>query len=172
MLPRWTNTRKKRDIKSLKLTWSNPAPDWPRPGAVVDCDVRRRRITIDCDVSADGTRCASVTGHVALYLACRELLDEGVSRKCRSRLRFRRFRSAFFEDEAVSRPQLRRGQPRHRWNCNVVMTSKGEFIEVQGTGEGRPFTQNELHQLLALGEQGCTRLRNPARNARSEETPI
>ena len=40
-------------------------------------------------------------------------------------------------------------------DCNVVMTSKGEFIEVQGTGEGRPFTDTELRKLLGLGKRGC-----------------
>ena len=39
-------------------------------------------------------------------------------------------------------------------DCNV-MTSKGEFIEVSWHGRSRPFTRNELDQLLTLGEQGC-----------------
>ena len=43
-------------------------------------------------------------------------------------------------------------------DCNVVMTSKGEFIEVQGTGEGRPFTDTELRKLLGLGKRGCLTL--------------
>ena len=43
-------------------------------------------------------------------------------------------------------------------DLNCVMTAEGGIIELQGTGEGRPFTRNELDQLLALGEQGCSRL--------------
>ena len=38
------------------------------------------------------------------------------------------------------------------------MTSAGEFIEVQGTGEGRPFSDTELKKLLSLGKKGCQRL--------------
>ena len=37
---------------------------------------------------------------------------------------------------------------------NLVMNEAGEFIEVQGTGEGRSFSREELDQLLALGEEG------------------
>ena len=37
---------------------------------------------------------------------------------------------------------------------NVVMTSSGEIIEIQGTGEDRPFTRSEFNDLMALGEQG------------------
>ena len=47
-------------------------------------------------------------------------------------------------------------------DCNVVMTSKGEFIEVQGTGEGRPFTDTELRKLLGLGKRGCLTLKPQA----------
>lgn len=119
-----------------------------------------RQITIDCDViQADGgTRCASITGgYAALYLACRKLLDEGVIEKMPLTAEVSAVSVGIFEDEAVL--DLNYAEDSHAIvDCNVVMTSKGEFIEVQGTGEGRPFTQNELHQLLALGEQGCTRL--------------
>ena len=119
MLPRSTNTRKKRDIKSLKLDGRSSEIQrliGRALRAVVDREaLGERQITIDCDViQADsGTRCASITGAE--------------------------------DSHAIV-------------DCNVVMTSKGEFIEVQGTGEGRPFTRNELDQLLALGEQGCSRL--------------
>ena len=59
-----------------------------------------------------------------------------------------------FEDEAVL--DLNYAEDSHAIvDCNVVMTSKGEFIEVQGTGEGRPFTDTELRKLLGLGKRGC-----------------
>ncbi|MNN83586.1 Ribonuclease PH [compost metagenome] len=41
---------------------------------------------------------------------------------------------------------------------NVVMTGGGAFVEVQGTGEERPFTRQELDQLLGLGEKGIYEL--------------
>ena len=40
----------------------------------------------------------------------------------------------------------------------LFRSSKGEFIEVQGTGEGRPFTDTELRKLLGLGKRGCLTL--------------
>lgn len=43
-------------------------------------------------------------------------------------------------------------------DCNVVMTGAGEFVEIQGTGEGRPFTKDELNRLLSLGKKGTAKL--------------
>ncbi|MBI4188755.1 MAG: hypothetical protein HY529_06080 [Chloroflexi bacterium] len=41
---------------------------------------------------------------------------------------------------------------------NVVMTSKGEFVELQGTAEGKPFTKETVDALLALAEKGIKEL--------------
>ena len=41
---------------------------------------------------------------------------------------------------------------------NVVMTDKGEFIEIQGTGEEHPFSAADLQQFLAFAEKGCGEL--------------
>ena len=43
-------------------------------------------------------------------------------------------------------------------DMNVVMTDKGEYIEVQGTGEERPFRPEELTELLSLAAKGCNDL--------------
>ena len=43
-------------------------------------------------------------------------------------------------------------------DMNVVMTGEGKFVEVQGTGEGRPFSHEEFSKLLELGEKGCREL--------------
>jgi ribonuclease PH len=43
-------------------------------------------------------------------------------------------------------------------DMNVVMNDKGEFIEVQGTAEGHPFSRRELEQLLGLAESGIGEL--------------
>ena len=47
---------------------------------------------------------------------------------------------------------------RAQTDMNVVQTGDGRFIEVQGTGEGRPFTDTELRKLLGLGKRGCLTL--------------
>jgi ribonuclease PH len=41
---------------------------------------------------------------------------------------------------------------------NIVCTGDGNFIEVQGTAEGKPFDRALLDQLLNLGTKGCTEL--------------
>ncbi len=88
MLPRSTNTRKKRDIKVAQKLDGRSSEIQRLIGralrAVVDREALGERQIIDCDViQADGgTRCASITGgYAALYLACRKLVDEGVIEK-------------------------------------------------------------------------------------------
>ena len=164
MLPRATNTRKKRDIKSLKLDGRSSEIQrliGRSLRAVVDREaLGERQITGDCDViQADsGTRCASITGgFVALWIACKKLLDEGVIEKMPLSAQVAAVSVGIFEDEAIL--DLNYAEDSHAIvDCNVVMTSAGEFIEVQGTGEGRPFSDTELQKLLALGKEGCRRL--------------
>lgn len=164
MLPRATNTRKKRDIKSLKLDGRSSEIQrliGRSLRAVVDRDaLGERQITIDCDViQADGgTRCASITGgFVALWIACQKLLEEGAIKKMPLTAQVSAVSVGVFEDAAVL--DLNYAEDSHAIvDCNVVMTSKGEFIEIQGTGEGRPFTESELRKLLSLGKRGCTKL--------------
>jgi ribonuclease PH len=43
-------------------------------------------------------------------------------------------------------------------DMNVVMTDRGEYIEVQGTGEDSPFRPDQLQQMLALAAKGCREL--------------
>jgi ribonuclease PH len=43
-------------------------------------------------------------------------------------------------------------------DMNVVMTSSGRFVEVQGTAEGMPFSKGELDDLLSLAEHGIARI--------------
>lgn len=174
MLPRATNTRKKRDIKSLKLDGRSSEIQrliGRALRAVVDREaLGERQITVDCDViQADGgTRCASITGgFVALWLACKKLLDEGVIEKMPLSAQVAAVSVGIFEDEAIL--DLNYAEDSHAIvDCNVVMTSAGEFIEVQGTGEGRPFSDGELQQLLALGRAGCHALCQAQRTAMGE----
>lgn len=129
--------------------------------AVVDfAMLGERTIWIDCDViQADGgTRTASITGSfVAMYLALRKLKDEGVIEG----LPVKDFVAAisvgivegipvidleYIEDSSAD------------VDMNVVMTGAGEFIEIQGTGEERPFKRSELEELLKLAEKGIQEL--------------
>ena len=109
MLPRATNTRKKRDIKSLKLDGRSSEIQrliGRSLRAVVDREaLGERQITIDCDViQADGgTRCASITGgFVALWLACKKLVEDVYKRQEKNRLR-REARAAKAAERAAAK---------------------------------------------------------------------
>jgi|DewCreStandDraft_1066081.scaffolds.fasta_scaffold00944_24 ribonuclease PH len=129
--------------------------------AVVDRTLLgERTLIVDCDVlQADGgTRTAAITGgFVALVLALRRLQEEGV-------LNAWPVRGAV---AAVS-VGLVEGQPlldlcyaedsRAEVDFNVVMTDQGEFVEVQGTAEGRPFGHAQLQTLLDLAARGIRQL--------------
>ena len=43
-------------------------------------------------------------------------------------------------------------------DANFFMTEKGEFVEIQGTGEGRPFTKEEYTRLMSLARRGTAKL--------------
>lgn len=119
-----------------------------------------RSIYVDCDViQADGgTRTASITGgYVALALACRKWLQEGILEKSPIREAVAAVSVGVVED--VPRLDLMYAEDSAaQVDMNVVMTSSGRFIEVQGTGEDRPFTQEELDSMLALARKGVREL--------------
>ena len=54
---------------------------------------------------------------------------------------------------------------RAQTDMNLVMNQRGEFIELQGTGEGRPFTNRELAKLLDLGRAGVRAMMRAQREA-------
>ena len=118
------------------------------------------QITLDCDVlQADGgTRTASICGaYVALHDACTRLLRAGRLRVHPLREAARRSRSGVVDalpmlDLAYSEDS------KAEVDMNVVMTSSGRFVEVQGTAEGAPFTPGELDELLSLAEHGIATL--------------
>lgn len=119
-----------------------------------------RTITIDCDVlQADaGTRTASITGgYIALSIALRGLAEKGVIADdvltdtvaavsvgivgAEARL------DLCYEEDAGAEVDF-----------NVVMTGSGDYVEVQGTAEGKPFTRLELDALLDLASSGIVEL--------------
>jgi ribonuclease PH len=119
-----------------------------------------RTITLDCDVlQADGgTRTAAITGAwVALQLACASL-------KARGQLKVNPVKLAV---AAVS-VGIVKGQTlldlnyaedsKAEVDANVVMTSAGDYIEVQGTAEGKPFSRERLSALLDLADKGIREL--------------
>ncbi|MEL7128753.1 MAG: ribonuclease PH [Pseudomonadota bacterium] len=164
MLPRATHTRGRREAavgKQSGRTQEIQRLIGRSLRSVVDLKaLGENQITIDCDVlQADGgTRTASITGgFVALALACRYLKDEGVITSDPILKQAAAISVGLWKDTPVldlDYPEDSGGEG----DMNVVMSSDGGFIEVQGTGEDRPMTRPELDELLRLAEKGCTEL--------------
>lgn len=119
-----------------------------------------RTLTVDCDVlQADGgTRTAAITAsYVALYHALATLvervdiasipLDCAVAATSVSIMGGELLLDPCYEEDV-----------RAEVDFNVVMTSRGQFVEVQGTAEGRPFAKQTIDSLLGLAEKGIRQL--------------
>lgn len=133
-----------------------------------------RTITIDCDVlEADGgTRTASITGgFVALCCAVDKLMKQGKLKESPIVHQIAAVSAGivadvpcldlcYIEDSAA------------QTDMNFVMNEKGAFIELQGTGEGRAFSRDELNAILALGEKGIAELQKLQREALGERAGV
>ena len=164
MLPRSTGSRMRREAAAGKQ--SGRTQEIQRLigrslRAVIDrSKLGERQILIDCDViTADGgTRTASITGaFVALQLAVNGLLKQGLIAE-----------NPITEPVAAVSVGVVGGvalldldYPEDSGcdsDVNVVMTSSGKIVEVQGTAEGATFSIDELNTLLKLAEHGIKEL--------------
>ena len=119
-----------------------------------------RTVWIDCDViQADGgTRTASVTGaFVALALSLERMVAGGMLRRVPLKDSLAATSVGIVEDELLLDLAYEEDS-RAQVDMNVVMTGSGEFVEVQASAEGRPYTQRELELLLALAAGGIRKL--------------
>ncbi len=127
------------------------------------CDMSllgERQVLLDCDVlQADGgTRTASICGaYVALHDACTRLVAAG--RLKQTPLTAACAAISVGVVDAVALLDLDYSEDvRAEVDMNVVMTSAGRFVEVQGTAEGLAFTRSELDDLLGLAEHGIAEI--------------
>ena len=164
MRPRANRERSRRDVSKLKLS--------PRSAeiqrlvgrslrAAVDMQkLGERTITIDCDVlqGDGGTRTASVTGgYIALALACRHLMEEGVLLQWPLKGYVAGVSAGIVDNCALL--DLCYAEDSHAMvDLNCVMNDAGELIELQGTGEGRAFTLSEQQELVRLCAKGVDEL--------------
>ena len=129
--------------------------------AVCDMTVLgERQIVLDCDVlQADGgTRTASICGaYVALHDACSRLMQTGVLRAHPLGEACAAVSVGIIDGVALLDLDYSE-DVRAEVDMNVVMTSSGRFIEVQGTAEGLPFSRSELDDLLGLAEHGIAEI--------------
>ncbi|MEX2599058.1 MAG: ribonuclease PH, partial [Dehalococcoidia bacterium] len=119
-----------------------------------------RTVTVDCDVlQADGgTRTAAITGaYIALYQALLTLVRQGVLHSVPLTSAVAATSVGLIGDEAMLDLCYEEDFRAHV-DCNVVMTDKAEFVEVQGTGEEKPFSKAAMQELLDLAESGIQRL--------------
>ena len=117
-------------------------------------------LTIDCDViQADGgTRTASITGAcVALYDAIMAMNKKKAFKKNPFKGWVSAVSVGMVNDRAVLDLDYTEDSCAQT-DMNVVMTEAGEFIEVQGTAESKPFALHELKQMLELATVGCREL--------------
>ena len=175
MLPRSTVERKDREIKKGK-------PDARSTEisrligralrAALDMEkLGERSITIDCDVlQADGgTRCASITGGmVALADALAWLTKQGKLKADP----LKHFVAAVSVGVCDGTPTLDldyKHDSSAEVDLNVVMTDDGRYVEIQGTAEHEPFTEESLDALKVLARSGVKKLIRIQKEALSKE---
>ena len=130
--------------------------------AVVDLEaLGERTVWIDCDViQADGgTRTASITGaYVAMVLAFEKLLQADKVSKIPVKDYLAATSVGVVEEQGVVLDLNYAEDSKADVDMNVIMTGKGQFVEVQGTGEEATFSRAELNELLDAAEQGIFQL--------------
>ena len=159
MLPGATNTRNDREAargKQNGRTVEIQRLIGRSLRAMVDMDkLGERTIRLDCDViQADGgTRTASITGAaVALADALKKIDAEAALGALVSSVSVGIYNNTPVLDLDYAEDS------KAQTDMNVVRIGSGGFIELQGTGEGAPFSAEELQKLIALAENGTNEL--------------
>lgn len=164
MLPRSTGSRMRREASSGKQ--SGRTQEIQRLigrslRAVVDMGaLGERQISLDCDViQADGgTRTASITGaYVALkdcldWMQARSMIGDKVLKDNVAAIS-----CGIFEGTPVLDLDYDEDSEAET-DANFVMTGSGGIVEIQGTAEGAPFSEEEFNKLIGLAKKGITEL--------------
>jgi ribonuclease PH len=177
MLPGSTDPRKRRDRTKVDGRTTEIQRLIGRSmRAVADLNaLGPRQITVDCDVlQADGgTRTASITGGmIALVDAINSIKKELPDPK---KFPLRDSIAAISVGIVDGKPTSDLDYPMDyaaTVDMNVVMTGKGNFVEVQGTGEEATFTEEELGSLITLAKKGCKELTALQKSAIGKKWPF
>jgi ribonuclease PH len=164
MLPYSTLDRKPRDITKGKIdgrTVEIQRLIGRSLRAVLDLEkLGEHTLWIDCDVlQADGgTRTASITGaYIAARLAIQKLLDAKRITENPLTDSVAAVSVGLFKGEALLDLNYVEDKDAEV-DANVVMTGRGQFVEVQSSGEESTFSHAQLQQLLALSQKGLAEL--------------
>jgi len=164
LLPASTHTRSSRESAKGKL--SGRTHEIQRLigrslRSIVDLDkVGERTFYIDADViQADGgTRTAAITGSMlALWDAVQSLVSAGKLAENPIQELLAAVSVGICDGQIVCDLDYEEDSTA-QVDMNVVMTESGKIVEVQGTAEENPFTQDELLQMLAVAKQGIFQL--------------
>ena len=124
--------------------------------AVVDFKkLGERTVMIDCDVlvADGGTRTASISGaYVALSLACKKLINDGLLSESPLKDSLGAISIGVTKEGKVIADLNYEEDSTCETDLNLVMTGSGRFVEIQGTAEGEPFSQEHLEGLLTAGK--------------------
>ena len=162
MLPSSTGNRKKRDFlkQDGRSTEIQRLIGRSLRAGVDLMKLGEHVIYVDCDVlQADGgTRTASITGaYTAVALGIQKWLKEG-RLEVNPIIRHIAAVSVGIVDEQPMLDLCYNEDSKAQVDMNLVLNDAGELIEIQGTGEGRAFSRDELDSLLSLGYNGIRRL--------------
>ena len=164
MLPRSTGSRMDREAARGKQ--SGRTQEIQRligralRGVVDMTALGERQIKVDCDViQADGgTRTASLTGaYVALHMACQHLVDVKLLEKLPLSDTVSAISCGIYKGTPVLDLDYDEDSDAET-DANFVITGKGGIVEIQGTAEQEPFSEEEFLQLLSLAKAGCADL--------------
>lgn len=111
-----------------------------------------RSILIDCDVivADGGTRTTSISGaYVALEMAVKKLMKDGLLKENPIREQLAAISIGISKTNEVIADLNYEEDSSCSTDMNIVMTSSGKFVEVQGTAEGEPFSMEHLQALLS-----------------------
>ncbi|AGK96430.1 ribonuclease PH [Clostridium pasteurianum] len=164
MLPRATQIRKIRDITRGKIdgrTMEIQRLIGRVLRSVVDLKaLGEKTLWIDCDViQADGgTRTTAITG---AFIAIVDAVNKLHRKKNFKVYPIRKYLSAISVGIVNNEKLLDlcyAEDSNAQVDMNIAMTDDGEFVEIQGTGEEKPFSRKDLNQLMDLGENGIKKM--------------
>ena len=160
MLPRSTNTRMNREKTSGRTMEIQRLIGRSLRGVVDTTKLGERTIKVDCDViQADGgTRTASITGgFIALALAILKIKKQGLIKEIPLTDYVAAISVGIYKGDLALDLNYEEDS-NAEMDMNVVMLGTGNFVEVQGTAEGKAFSKKQMDELLGLAQKGIREL--------------